>query len=56
MWSIGYLLKELFEWKCKSMRISEESVLRGLWGDEAGRDMLEYVERINKKTDDKKLP
>jgi hypothetical protein len=53
MWSI-YLLKKVFESKCKvDERISEESVLRGLWGEEARRDMLEYVERINKKTEDK---
>jgi hypothetical protein len=31
--------------------ISEESVLMGLWGEEARRDMLEYVERVAKVAD-----
>jgi hypothetical protein len=31
--------------------ISEETVLMGLWGEEARRDMLEYSERVTKTAD-----
>ena len=34
--------------------ISEETVLMGIWGEEARRDMLEYIERIAQ-TDDHRI-